>query len=291
MCLCGCSTSVTNHSPVTRQGMMGVAEERVENRTGDPLGKLSLRELVQRGRACNEEDNTSLAQVYFRAALKRDENSIAAWSGLADTFKQTGDFAKAGELLAVALEKDPENSSLLLALGKMDRRRRKPEQALRRFEQALETDPENSEAMLEMGVTYELLGQPAMARKFLQEAVKMAPDNSAVRNNLGLNYLGQERYADAIREFSRALALGSDSERTRNHLGTAHALQGEEEKALAMFAAATDEAGAYNNLGCVYMNQKKWDAAEKAFKRALDLKPVFYVRAFENLERLKRLRK
>lgn len=138
LCLCGCATSVTNHSPVIRQGMMGVAEERAGARAGNPLGELSLRELVQRGRACSEEDNTSLAQVYFRAALKRDENSAAAWSGLADTFKKTGDFAKAGKLLAVALEKDPDNASLLLALGKMDRRRKKPEQALHWFEQALE---------------------------------------------------------------------------------------------------------------------------------------------------------
>lgn len=144
---------------------------------------------------------------------------------------------------------------------------------------------------MEMVLTYELLGESVIARKFFQQAIKMASDNAAVRNNLGLNYLGQKRYADAIREFSRSLALVSDSDRTRNHLGTAYALQGQEEKALAMFAAATDEAGAYNNLGCVYMNQKKWDAAEKAFERALDLKPVFYVRAFENLERFKRLRK
>jgi hypothetical protein len=38
------------------------------------------------------------------------------------------------------------------------------------------------------------------------------------------------------------------------------------------------------------MTRGKWDEAEKAFKRALDLKPVFYVRAHENLERLKRIR-
>ncbi len=51
------------------------------------------------------------------------------------------------------------------------------------------------------------------------------------------------------------------------------------------FKKGKDEATAYYNLGCVYMMEGKNKEAVAAFQKAIEMKPDFYVKAYENLKK------
>jgi Flp pilus assembly protein TadD len=123
-----------------------------------------------------------------------------------------------------------------------------------------------------------------------QKFISLRPDNPSGYNNLGFNYLLQGRYTDAIPLFSRALALEPANMRSKNNLATAFLLNNQEVRALQLFEDTLGKPAAYNNIGYLYMTQGNWDKAEKAFKKALELNPVFYPRAQQNLDRLNSLR-
>ena len=89
---------------------------------------------------------------------------------------------------------------------------------------------------------------------------------------------------------SGALALDAKNPRILSNLAAAYLLKGDKTKALQIFRQSVGEAEAYNNIGYLYMSQSRWDEAENAFRKALELSPRYYVRAGANLERLRDLR-
>ena len=62
---------------------------------------------------------------------------------------------------------------------------------------------------------------------------------------------------------------------------------GRYEEALEVFKKSGDEAAAYNNLGYIFMIEGKNKEAIEAFEKALEIKPGFYTKAYENLKKAK----
>jgi tetratricopeptide (TPR) repeat protein len=60
---------------------------------------------------------------------------------------------------------------------------------------------------------------------------------------------------------------------------------GNYQEALEAFRKGGGEAEAYNNLGCIYLKQKKYKEAIRCFEKAIQLKPTFYTKASENLRK------
>ncbi|MDP2267776.1 MAG: tetratricopeptide repeat protein, partial [Deltaproteobacteria bacterium] len=58
---------------------------------------------------------------------------------------------------------------------------------------------------------------------------------------------------------------------------------GRYEESLNAFQKAGDKASAYNNLGCVYLAQKKYQQALTAFQKAIEINPKHYEKARENI--------
>jgi uncharacterized protein HemY len=54
---------------------------------------------------------------------------------------------------------------------------------------------------------------------------------------------------------------------------------------LLAFKQGGDEAAAYNNMGCLYMADKKYAEAKTAFEKAIGMKPSYYAKARENLKK------
>jgi len=56
--------------------------------------------------------------------------------------------------------------------------------------------------------------------------------------------------------------------------------------ALDAFTKASDSAKAYNNLGCMYMADGRYQKASEALEKAIALSPKFYTLANENLKKV-----
>ena len=62
---------------------------------------------------------------------------------------------------------------------------------------------------------------------------------------------------------------------------------GNTEDALVAFKRAGSEAAAYNNIGCLQMNDKQYKNALAALEKAIDANPSYYARAQKNLDKVR----
>jgi Flp pilus assembly protein TadD len=110
--------------------------------------------------------------------------------------------------------------------------------------------------------------------------------NGALLNNLGLSHYLKGEYEKAFTAFSEALQMEPNSPRIYNNLALVLCQMGRYPEALQAFKSGGDEASAYHNLGRVYARKGKYPEALAAFEKALELKPEFYVSAYENKKRM-----
>jgi pentatricopeptide repeat protein len=102
-----------------------------------------------------------------------------------------------------------------------------------------------------------------------------------------MSFLLNGEYEEAVKSFTEALKLETSNSKIHNNLALALCKLGRYQEALEVFQKSGDEASAYNNLGYIYMTEGKYEEAIEAFEKALELKPGFYVKAYENLKKAK----
>lgn len=286
----GC-TSAPNpyHQKIAR---LTVLENGNDDSLGEHIGDLPVEELVEKGNVHLQQGNLELARLHFSSALQKQPEAIAPLSGMGQVFYLRGNTGRASDIFETVLEKDPQNKRAMLGLGSIARSHGNYDSAENLFEQLLAAYPEDPNIISELAITYDSIGQGKLveAEPLHKKVLSLEPDKEAGYNNLGFNYLLQGRYDEAIPLFSKALTIEPDNIRTKNNLATAFLLNNEEVSALQLFENTLGKPAAYNNIGYLYMTQGNWDKAEKCFRKALALNPVFYLRAQQNLERLNSLR-
>lgn len=267
--------------------------EKGENDSSlDRVANLSAAELTEKGNAYLSRGSLELARLHFSAALQKEPEATAPLAGLGEVFLARGNSVRAREIFNTVLEKDPQNTVAILGLAKIARNQGDYTTAESFLENLHATYPDDPTITSELATTYDSIGQDKLllAEPLHKKVLDLEPGRSVGYNNLGFNYLLQGRYADAISMFSHALTIDPANVRYKNNLATAFLLSNQELRALQLFEDTLGKPAAYNNIGYLYMTQGSWDKAEKAFRKALELNPVFYMRAQQNLDRLKSLR-
>lgn len=263
-----------------------LGQENVEQ-----LENLPARALIERAQENLVNGTYQMAGLYFSMALKKDPESDVALSGLGEILFREKKYIEAKGTFEKAFQKNKKSLPALMGMGKACRALREYDTAAEHLSRAADLQPDDPAILAELGITYEASGRGEKAEPFFRWVTELSPQSAWAYNNLGFNLLLQERYKEAVPVLERAVELNPDDGRIQNNLAVAYALAREEEKALRLFHGSVGKAGAYNNLGYVHMVLGNWQEAEKAFKQALELSPVFYARAKENLERLKEIRK
>jgi Flp pilus assembly protein TadD len=289
--LCSCTTTV-NSRKSTFDKAHELATKEMPEEARRKISNLSYPELISKGNEHLRKGNSQLSRLHFAFALQKNPDSVEALTGLGILAYQENKVGEAGNLFSLALEQAPENARAMLYLGKIAREQADLTTSLHWLNKAAELRPEDPEIVTELAITNDTIGQEhlAYAEPLYRKVIELRPNSAAAHNNLGFNLLLQGRYAEAIEIFAKALAIAPQNARTKNNLATTYLLNNEKEKALALYEGSVGKAAAYNNLGYIYMTQGNWDQAEKAFKTALAINPVFYTKAQQNLERLNRLR-
>jgi tetratricopeptide (TPR) repeat protein len=152
-----------------------------------------------------------------------------------------GDFGQAAQHAEQAVAIDPASAEGLELLGRIEMRSNNLEAAISNFLAAARVEPENARIVANAGYAFMLRGELGRARTCLEKAINL--DGSLVE--------------------------------ARNNLGIVLAKLGDSDGALRQFLAVNEPPAAFNNLGVVYLEQKKWRDARDAFQRAVALDPEY----------------
>jgi tetratricopeptide (TPR) repeat protein len=212
-----------------------------------------IRVRYKMGRLFIDKGLTEEAKKEFREILKVNSNYALAYEGMGRVMFNTGHF----------------------------------EEAEKNFQQALELDPSLWQAHNFLGIIYDRQGQFESAIVQYKTAITLQPNQGLLFNNLGISLFLSREYDKAIRAFLEALRIENSDQKIYNNLALALCKLERYREGLEAFKKAGDEASAHYNLGCVYMVAGKYKEAIESFEKAIQIKPVFYVKAHENLRRVK----
>jgi len=104
-----------------------------------------------------------------------------------------------------------------------------------------------------------------------------------LNNSLGLVYLAKDRFILAETHFKKAIELKPDYLQAKNNLGAIYLKQKKWKPAIKCFQEVSDDIlcpdpeTSLTNLGWVYFHQDMYKQAKSYFKKALDIKPDFLV--------------
>ena len=153
------------------------------------------------------------------------------------------DFELAARLYAGLLKNDPDNRTLLSALGDVYVKSGDDARALAYYEKINKNNPNDTASLTAIGAIYRRLGRPDDSLRVLGKALASGGDTAAVRYNLGFTYRSMGDYDHAIECFESVIA--SDPADTL----------------------------AYNHLGAIYAHRKEYQKAATAYKRGLQVDP------------------
>lgn len=145
-------------------------------------------------------------------SLKNDDDVrdlALAWESLVNS----GMTAAAGEterLLRSALEKSPNDSVLLSALGYSAQRKGGLDRARELYQRALAVDPTLIDAATNLGAIEANHGQPREALKLWQDAFQRAPGQSRIGMNIALLFCGSSQPDNARNYVLRVLEFNPD---------------------------------------------------------------------------------
>jgi Flp pilus assembly protein TadD len=219
-----------------------------------------------------------------------------------------------------ALDSDPENLSVLFRVAEVHARETRPAQALPYYEQMLVVEPGQVDALEGAGLALIEMRRPGEARARLQQAVTQDPRRWRSRNGLGIIADLEADYAQATLHYSEALVVNPGSAMLSNNLGYSRYMAGDllgaEEafldavafdpaferawrnlgllrvkqsryaEALDIFLRSEEAHEAHNTVGYLCFLNGRYAEAEHFLRRAAELSPTYYDRAYENLARV-----
>ena len=147
------------------------------------------------------------------------------------------------------------------------------QQAMKEYLLSIDSE-ETPEAHNGLGLIYAWsLGRPQDGEKEFQRALVMKPDYSEALTNLGALYISRGRFAEAIPPLDKAArdALYRSRVLAQSNLGWALYKTGQAERGISEIRGALEVAPKYclgwRQLGTIYSEQGKLDAAGDAFER------------------------
>lgn len=184
----------------------------------------------------------------------------------------------------VSVEKtqsDQEKASYHYILGVTALNERQPTEALKEFLQAEKFDARDPEIQAGLAQAYWLKSAYELSEKHYKNAIELSDDDPQYHNNLAALYLSTERYDDAIREFQVAAdnLLFDRAELAWTGIGQANTHKQDYQAAQDAFKKAMQVNPRYYmapfRLGELYYNQDRPAEALDMFTRSLELAPGF----------------
>jgi len=157
--------------------------------------------------------------------------------------------------------------------------------AIKEFNKALALDPQNTTALDYIGKINLSLENYEEAIRTYRNWVSYQPNSVEARVALGNAYLQDKQYAESEQEFRYAARLDPNSPLADYTLGIQYLITDRLPEAEAQFRKvqriAPGDSNVYYSLGALYNKQEKYDEAVRSLTQALNLKPNFPAAKYE----------
>jgi tetratricopeptide (TPR) repeat protein len=157
---------------------LSLAQELVQEQPNTALARVAL------GRALVRAGNSRGGLVHLRKATELDASQASTWLARSQVELELGEFERAGETLAQAIEACPTDADIHLAYANWLAESENWTVADASVGEALALDPENAEAMVLQGRIFKALGRAEKARKSFEQAHSRKPGDWQLRADL-----------------------------------------------------------------------------------------------------------
>jgi len=188
-----------------------------------------------------------------------------------------------------AVKLRPTDARALGALGWVNFKAGRLDQAAAWYAKAIQAGPDQAASHANLGLVQERLGKTDAAIQSWKEAIRLDPTDGATRALLASAYLGKGRFQEAAAEYQNVVKLNPKDARAQNNLGYALEKLGKLDEAITAYKVAIEMdprlAIAHNNLGAAYERRGNPELAKQHYQRARQLDPNLED-AKRNLQRL-----
>ncbi|HEY2746287.1 MAG TPA: tetratricopeptide repeat protein [Polyangia bacterium] len=221
------------------------------------------------------------------AALEKAQSILPTHAptaqALAQAYAQANRPGDAAKTLRAFLDKQPgakEANAVRVQLANAQRRANKLDEATETLRAVLRVEPRSAPALSALGMVYEARGQHELADLVLHRALDIDKESKAaadVYNNLGLVALARRRDQEAFADFDSASRIDPALTVARRNKAMVYLDCGDYARAAEELRAVTHADGtdveAWNALGVAERGESKFDAAQKAYEKALAADP------------------
>ena len=220
--------------------------------------------------------NYPLAIVNYKRAIELQPSWSPPYAMLGDLYFVTGNYPEALTFYAHASELGEEGRHISLARAESALKIGAHTEALKHFEAALKFDPEDVQIYFAITEIYENSKQYLEARETLETALKLAPASGAeLYFYLASLYQKQSMLKMAISTIESGLALSPKRHDMRRYLSQMYVEIQKPWMSVFILEEGLDRNGPSSlamDLAEIYMNQKRFEEALSAYKRAWKLK-------------------
>ena len=227
--------------------------------------------------------NPDLAIAALDSAISKDDRFALGYATLGEAYRLKFMMDHHPDWIEMALvncqkalQLDNRSPSVHVTLGKLRTLQGNRELALQEFQKALEITPRDASALMGLATVYEAIGNASEAEATYQRAIALRPDYWEGYSALGEFYSRQKRVQDSLAQYRRVVELTPDSPEGYSDLGVEYmelndsASYAAAEAAFRQSIKLSPNYQAYANLGWLYMDQKRYEEAAAATRKALE---------------------
>lgn len=237
-----------------------------------------------------ENGEYAKAEQYLLQLLKDDDANPIYMEKYADLGRKMGKCSTSEKIYQQLIRQDPGNIDYQEGLALCHLSMGEYEKAGRSFTQIMEKDSSRWRSINGAGLIFVSRKKMNEANQYFDLAANVSGGNPSVLNNQGLTKALVGNYADAISTLQQASKNARDvPEQLRRvdlNLALVYGISGDFDSAKRVAAPHLTEPQLYNNLGVYSEIAQQPELARTYLNKALAVTPIYYDRAWENLERV-----
>ncbi len=237
---------------------------------------MSSQQQLHQAASLLQSGDSAKALELLLAITHSDPNNADAWQLRALAHKQLGDYVPAEQAYKTSLALQPQPSTLA-NLGNLYRKMARPSEAVTCYDQALRMAPNDLPAQVNRGWALLDSSDYAGAEQAFADVLRLRPDRASALTGLAQALQGQGRQEEALDLFQQVLATDSNNAAALNGMGLSLKVLGYTDEAVERLAEATrlvpTSSEVHINLASALVQADRQEEAVAYYRRALELDP------------------